>query len=210
MTATAILAPVKPCKKCGASDRRADGRCSPCATAYFQQYYAKNTDKLKAYQADLYAKNPETKRNHSKAYYANNIEKVKPKRVAYAAKNAKAACDRAKAWAMKNPERAKQRLIEWRVLNPDAVKVLRHNRRERERTGKLSGSIAKKLFAAQKGKCPCCRLPLGDDYHMDHIVPLYLGGLNVDSNIQLLRATCNLQKNKKHPVDFMQERGFLL
>jgi 5-methylcytosine-specific restriction endonuclease McrA len=45
---------------------------------------------------------------------------------------------------------------------------------------------------------------------MDHIVPLYLGGLNVDSNIQLLRAKCNLQKNKKHPVDFMRSKGFLL
>ena len=37
-----------------------------------------------------------------------------------------------------------------------------------------------------------------------------LGGLNADSNMQLLRAECNLQKSAKHPVDFMQSRGFLL
>jgi len=36
------------------------------------------------------------------------------------------------------------------------------------------------------------------------------GGSNTDDNMQLLRKLCNLQKHAKHPVDFMQERGFLL
>ena len=62
----------------------------------------------------------------------------------------------------------------------------------------------------QKGLCPCCRKPLGNDYHMDHIIPLALGGSNGDNNIQLLRSECNLEKQAKHPVDFMQSRGFLL
>lgn len=35
-------------------------------------------------------------------------------------------------------------------------------------------------------------------------------GTNTDDNIQLLRKLCNLQKSAKHPVDFMQQRGFLL
>lgn len=33
---------------------------------------------------------------------------------------------------------------------------------------------------------------------------------NTDDNIQLLRKLCNHKKGTKHPVDFMQERGFLL
>jgi 5-methylcytosine-specific restriction endonuclease McrA len=45
---------------------------------------------------------------------------------------------------------------------------------------------------------------------MDHIIPLALGGTNTDDNIQLLRAKCNKQKGAKHPIDFMQQRGFLL
>lgn len=56
----------------------------------------------------------------------------------------------------------------------------------------------------------CCGLPLGDNYHIDHIMPLALGGSNTDDNIQLLRQRCNNQKCAKHPVDFMQSRGFLL
>lgn len=55
-----------------------------------------------------------------------------------------------------------------------------------------------------------CGKPLGDAYHLDHVMPLALGGSNTDDNMQLLRDRCNLQKHAKHPVDFMQERGFLL
>ena len=60
------------------------------------------------------------------------------------------------------------------------------------------------------GKCVCCGHPLSDNYHLDHIVPIALGGANEDWNIQLLRGECNLQKHAKHPVNFMQSKGFLL
>jgi 5-methylcytosine-specific restriction endonuclease McrA len=52
--------------------------------------------------------------------------------------------------------------------------------------------------------------PLGDNYHLDHITPITLGGSNTDDNMQLLRQRCNNQKYNKHPIDFMQSRGFLL
>jgi hypothetical protein len=34
--------------------------------------------------------------------------------------------------------------------------------------------------------------------------------MHTDFNVQLLCATCNLNKNAKDPIDFMQSRGFLL
>jgi 5-methylcytosine-specific restriction endonuclease McrA len=74
----------------------------------------------------------------------------------------------------------------------------------------LSKDISQKLFKIQNGLCACCRKPLGDNFHLDHIMPMALGGSNTDDNIQLLRSRCNQQKHAKHPVDFMQERGFLL
>lgn len=87
-----------------------------------------------------------------------------------------------------------------------------HNRRARKRSsgGVISPGLARKLFKLQSGKCACCGLSLGGDYHMDHIMPIAMGGPNEDRNIQLLRAACNIQKTAKHPVDFMQSRGFLL
>lgn len=100
----------------------------------------------------------------------------------------------------------------WRKLNPAAHRISDHNRRAtvNKYGGVLTRGLADKLFKLQRGKCVCCGMSLKDGYHMDHIVPLALGGLNVDSNIQLLRPRCNNQKSMKHPIKFMQERGLLL
>jgi len=45
---------------------------------------------------------------------------------------------------------------------------------------------------------------------VDHIYPIALGGTNEGSNLQLLCRFCNRSKGAKHPVDYMQKRGFLL
>jgi len=76
--------------------------------------------------------------------------------------------------------------------------------------GVLSKGLSERLFGLQRGLCPCCSQPLGDNYHRDHIMPIDLGGANEDWNIQLLRAQCNLQKRNKRPEVFMRERGFLI
>ena len=67
----------------------------------------------------------------------------------------------------------------------------------------------KRIFDRQRGRCAACRKKLSK-YHRDHILPLVLGGDNNAKNIQLLCPPCNLQKHAKHPVEFMQELGFLL
>ena len=116
------------------------------------------------------------------------------------------------AWQAKNPDRLKTNVSAWQKANPEARRIHRQNRRARERAngGILSKGLEQKLFKLQKGKCPCCKQPLGNNFNLDHIVPLALGGSNTDDNIQLLRQRCNNQKNAKHPIDFMQQRGFLL
>jgi 5-methylcytosine-specific restriction endonuclease McrA len=100
----------------------------------------------------------------------------------------------------------------WWDNHPDARRIYNHNRRakEKENGGKLSRGLAEKLFKLQRGKCPCCKLPLGEDCHLDHKMPVALGGANEDSNMQLLRAECNFKKNAKDPIKYMQSKGFLL
>jgi 5-methylcytosine-specific restriction endonuclease McrA len=91
-----------------------------------------------------------------------------------------------------------------------AVYCQNRRKRAKENGGKLSKEIVQKLLILQKRKCACCGEPLGNKYHIDHIVPLFLGGKNEDSNVQLLRQRCNQQKSFKDPIDFMQSKGFLL
>jgi 5-methylcytosine-specific restriction endonuclease McrA len=58
----------------------------------------------------------------------------------------------------------------------------------------------------QNGLCACCSNPLNGLYHLDHIVPLSLGGKNSDDNVQLLLPKCNLQKYNAPPEEFFKRR----
>jgi 5-methylcytosine-specific restriction endonuclease McrA len=66
------------------------------------------------------------------------------------------------------------------------------------------------LFETQQGKCVCCRKSIKKKYHIDHIVPLAMGGGSEKANLQLLCPTCNTRKCALHPVEFMQRNGYLI
>jgi 5-methylcytosine-specific restriction endonuclease McrA len=66
------------------------------------------------------------------------------------------------------------------------------------------------LRVLQKNKCVACHVSLNDGYHVDHVMPVALGGDSSPHNLQLLCPTCNCSKGAKHPVDFMQRIGRLL
>ena len=197
MAATPILTQAKPCKKCGARDRNTLGKCNVCNRARASAWYALNSERAKANGMTYRAANPE---KHKAAVAA----------VVAANPNNKRANDA--AWHLRNQDRVKARKAAWYKENPCANIAHSHNRRARKLKvgGKLSIGLRSKLFKLQQGKCVCCGEPLGKSPHLDHRMPLALGGTNTDDNMQLLRKTCNLQKSVKHPVDFMQERGFLL
>ena len=116
------------------------------------------------------------------------------------------------SWTINNREKSRAKVAKWEKLNPCNRAMRQRNRRARKMNseGSLSKDLATKLFKLQKGKCACCGLPLGNDYQLDHIMPVALGGEHKDRNIQLLRSSCNHQKHAKHPIDFMRNRGFLL
>lgn len=197
MTAYTILIHVRPCKKCGATDRSASGRCNPCNRARASAWYAANTERAIANGNAYRAANPEKHKAAVKAVVAANTEK---KRLDDS------------AWNAKNRDRVKDRKAAWYAANPDAGLRHTHNRRARKLSvgGKLSKGLAKKLYDLQRGKCACCGVSIAEGYHLDHRMPLALDGPNTDDNIQLLCVTCNLSKGAKHPVDFMQQRGLLL
>lgn len=199
---------MKTCKKCGSTEFYSIKGCKPCARSRAAKYRSKNPEKVKIILSGWYINNVQRQKEYSAEYRLKNKEKIKEKKAA--SYILKADINRAyvAAWRKKNPNYIK----EYGAANKDKGRIKEHNRRARKKSngGQLSKGLAKKLFKLQHGKCACCGLLLSDNYHMDHIMPLVLGGKNEDNNIQLLTATCNLQKHAKHPIDFMQSRGFLL
>jgi 5-methylcytosine-specific restriction endonuclease McrA len=234
---------MKYCPKCEIeTERYADGRCGYCKKKRASEYYAANTNKMRARSAIYRSTNPEKTRASVAKWQSDNPEKVKSTLAAWRAANLDKVRSARTAWAKSNPDKVKAQAAvfyanntdkvkaknaayykanpekckatndAWRAANHEKCRIYKHNRRAkiRENGGTLSQGLAEKLFKLQRGKCPCCGFPLGDDYHLDHIIPIKLGGSNTDDNIQLLRQLCNNQKSSKHPVEFMQSRGFLL
>lgn len=57
-------------------------------------------------------------------------------------------------------------------------------------------------YERQQGKCFYCDQEVGDRYHVDHVVPLLLGGSNGPENLVIACPECNIRKSAKHPMDF--------
>ena len=159
-----------------------------------RDYYRLNAGKWVAYG--------EKRRENAEAY---RVEKS-----FWASKNREKLQRLAVEYRLKNPEKVANSRAKWEAKNPNSKRIRAQNRRAKMRGGRLSSDLVKALFDKQKGRCPCCRKTLGRTFHLDHIIPLAAGGAHSDSNIQLMRAECNLKKAAKDPVVFMQENGFLL
>lgn len=74
--------------------------------------------------------------------------------------------------------------------------------RRARRQGHPPGSMLHTKYRQQRGKCYWCKAPLGDVYHVDHVIPLSRGGTNDLSNLVLACPPCNLSKNDRLPHEW--------
>ena len=203
-------------QKAGKHGRRS--KCRDCRKLARADWINANRDRIRELGRAVAAKKRSTadgtekNRASSNRYYAANKEVAKIAAAKYRNANRLKFNSTIALWRAKNPEIQRASNAAWNAANPEARRIHRQNRRARKlQSGAgLSSGLVAKLFELQSGKCPCCNQPLGEDFHLDHQMPLALGGSNTDGNMQLLRAKCNMQKTAKHPVEFMQSRGFLL
>ena len=84
------------------------------------------------------------------------------------------ACVRGKAWRNKNAAKIKTYNAMWYESNLDLARS--YSKVTYASNSEKAKLAAAKLFRLQRGKCPCCSKPLGNNYHLDHIMPIALGG----------------------------------
>ena len=199
-------------EKCRAATAASHAKYPERKKAADARYKAENKEKIQAAARSYTAANSKRLNATTMKWREENREKFEAYQKEYRVKNAWKERARASAWKKANAESEKIRRALWSTENKDKRCIQEQNRRERKRNGagKLSADLAQRLLKVQRGKCACCHISLNDGYHLDHIMPLALGGPHEDSNIQLLCPTCNLSKNAKHPIEFMQQKGFLL
>lgn len=203
---------MKACKKCGGYEKNNRGRCKPCSVAREKKWHLDNAEKERVRKQLLYRENADAIKARAAKWSKDNPEKRAEIRKRWAELNPDKRKKAEAKYRENNPEKRKESCAKWDRNNKEALRIHSHNRRvrKRENGGSLSKGLVEKLYQLQRGKCACCGVSLGDDYHLDHKIPIALGGANEDWNMQLLTATCNRKKGKKHPIQFMQERGFLL
>ena len=123
--------------------------------------------------------------------------------------------DQWKRYSAANVDKLRDRYRNRKAKNPEKFreKKRRHRARKLNQLGSVSPRIEHVLLNRQGNNCAAthCRKRLGNrtTWHLDHIMPLALGGLHDSANLQILCARCNISKGAKHPDDWLKEHGSL-
>ena len=219
---------VKTCSKCNIGKQKTEFNkrssekdgihkiCRSCINAYKKLDYHDNQSKI-IDRSRLYRLNNKEKISVSrKARYAANPAPQKAAASNWANENRDRRSSTSKAWREANKEYIARSMKEWYSANLDMVLASNRKRRaiSRSAEGTSTASDVRVIFENQRGLCASCKTKLfksGDKkYHVDHIMPLKLGGSNWPSNLQCLCPPCNLSKGAKHPDDWAKQQGRLL
>jgi HNH endonuclease len=109
-------------------------------------------------------------------------------------KTPECARERKRRYHEANPEAAREYERRSREANPEGHREKQRRRRARKRDLPSERIDEQALYGEQNGKCGLCGKPLGDEWHLDHIVPLSKGGWHVTVNVHLTHPHCNLSK----------------
>lgn len=201
---------VKPCRKCGARDRDKRGACIPCKRQALREWRKANPNRVRDLARKYREASPEKYREYSRKWQSANPEKVRERDRNRYYSNLEKERERGRKWKADNIDRVLKYTREYKKANPEKYAILEQNRKSKIKGsgGKLSKDIVTRLLVQQDGKCACCGADLSQTgHHLDHIMPLALGGLNDDSNVQLLTPKCNLRKGAKHPDEWRAITG---
>lgn len=162
---------------------------------YIKSIREKNYGSNAAYWRDYNSRNKEVRRAQSKEYYNLNVDKIKASGEIY---------------RKENEEEIRRRKKEYYDANKEVVFAANRRRRGKLRDAEGTHTVqdVKSIYAEQDGECVYCGADLLEGYHVDHIMPLALGGSNWPDNLQCLCPTCNLRKGSKHPDDWHNEIGY--
>ena len=212
---------MKTCTKCGDTKpldgfgkdaHKSDGLCShckACKNAASKSWQSANTERVR----ENVRKWAKANRDHINELQRAWKKKHPDRGAVYQEKWRQLHPEKASEWAKKHPERMRAATRRWNERNPESAAIINRNSKLMRKgvPGAHTKADIDRLLVLQRGKCAACAIQLSKaGYHRDHILPIALGGDNSAANIQLLCPTCNLQKNAKHPVDFMRQHGRLL
>lgn len=190
--------------------------CRDCINAYKKADYNRSPTKNINRSREYRLKNKEKISAAKKLRYSENPEPVKAAASKWAAENRDRKSAKCKEWREANKEYIKKSMRAWYSENIESVLASNRKRRaiSRSADGHHTAADVRALLDNQQGFCANCKAKLfksgKQKFHVDHIMPLALGGSNWPANLQCLCPRCNMSKGAKHPDEWAKQQGRLL
>ncbi len=104
-------------------------------------------------------------------------------------------------YARANRDRKREDQRRYRAENPERYRAYVRNYQAQKRAngGHVSAAELREQYERQGGRCYWCSVEVGDDFHLDHVIPLKRGGLHQIDNIVVSCPFCNASKHDKLP-----------
>ena len=172
-----------------------------------------NPDKVRAANQKDYAKHGERRRAGARRYRKNNSEVVRErdrKRNTTPERKLSRSITN-KRWRDLNKEEQAAKQKDWHVANPGRAAEYARKRRALKLNATVK-DISQEDIAARVayygGKCAYC--PDGEYEHLDHVIPLILGGKHCPANLRPACESCNLSKKDKPLQEWLIYRKLVL
>jgi 5-methylcytosine-specific restriction endonuclease McrA len=183
------------------------------------RWYEENRERKLELDRERYQSDPDRAREKTRRWREANLEFARERTRQWRAANPDRARESTRRWREANPDKQKESARRWRLTNPDKkrealrlwheenpekVRIYQHNRRARKLNngGTHTAEDIRALYKSQKGRCWYCGKKVGDNYHVDHRVPLSRGGSNAPENLVVGCPTCNLSKHDRLPHEW--------
>lgn len=180
-----------------------------------KKYRDKNKEEI-AFKTKIYLKlNKEKVTASNKSRYDSNKKRIAVRAKHYYEVNKEKQKNYRKIYFENNKEETAITQKKYRLENPERILAAKHKRRALKLNagGTYTVLDINTLLVNQDTKCVYCKTELilegKGKYHVDHKMPLFLGGSNYPDNLQLLCPFCNHSKGHKHPDVFEKSIGIL-
>ena len=160
-------------------------------------YRQEKKEEIKAYNKAYRKENEERMKARDKAYREENKEKIKASNKAYRKENEESMKARDKAYKEENKEKIKAQDKAYREANKDRYSAYSAKRRALKIVALLpttDNELVKNIYKQAKEMSE----KRGEEYHVDHIIPLSIGGAHHQDNMRVITAKENLEKNDKY------------
>lgn len=184
-------------------------KCAECIAVRGARRQAEHGERLRAEIRQDYKENPGKYSAYNKRYRTVHKSSLSVAKAEYCEQNKDSITDYQKKYRAENRDRLSAHSTEYRNTFREKVRAWNRNRKARARNaeGFHSAEDVAAILIDQNEKCNSCARDLADGYHVDHIMPLILGGSNWPSNLQMLCPTCNTSKGGMHPEEWEKKRA---